>query len=324
MEAFVNNNFFDHNLSLEAVKSCEMAAIAAYKLIGVGDEKAADQLAVDAMRKALNTIDMKGTVVIGEGERDCAPMLYIGEKVGTGSGREVDIALDPLEGTTILATGGQNSLAVLAMAEKGGFLQAPDVYMDKIAIGFNFQEQIIDLNNSPKVNLQNIAKAKKCEISELVVMILNRPRHAELIAQVRASGSKIYLINDGDIAGVVATSMPTSGIDVYMGIGGAPEGVLAAAALCTLGGQMCGRLLFNDEQQKVRARKMGIEDLTRQYMLNDLAKGEIIFAATGVTNGSMVGGVRMLPEGAITHSILMHSSGTIRKIETYHSGSISF
>lgn len=319
------DTFFDYNLSLEAVRACEMAAIAAYQLVGAGDEKGADRLAVDAMRKSLNTIDMKGVVVIGEGERDEAPMLYIGEKVGTGAGREVDIALDPLEGTTILAAGGQNSLAVLAMAEKGCFLQAPDVYMDKIAIGLNFPEQIIDLDNLPQINIKNIARAKKCDISELVVMILNRPRHAELIAKVREAGARIYLINDGDVAGVVATSMPTTGIDAYMGIGGAPEGVLAAAALCTMGGQMCGRLLFDKEEQKTRAHAMGIKDLSKQYNLSDLAKGEVIFAATGVTNGSMVGGVRMLPEGVITHSILMHStSKTIRKIETYHGVQSSF
>lgn len=325
MKNHEQGGFFDYNLSLKAVKACEMAAIAAYKLIGAGDEKGADRLAVDAMRKSLNTIDMRGVVVIGEGERDEAPMLYIGEKVGTGTGEEVDIALDPLEGTTILATGGQNSLAVLAMAEKGCFLQAPDVYMDKIAIGLNLEEQIINLDNSPQVNLKNIAKAKKCDISKLVVMILNRPRHAELIAKVREAGARIYLINDGDVAGVVATSMPSAGIDVYMGIGGAPEGVLAAAALRTMGGQMCGRLLFDKEEQKVRAQAMGIKDLSKQYILSDLAKGEVIFAATGVTNGSMVGGVRMLDGGgAITHSILMHSANkTIRKIETYHN-SLSF
>lgn len=313
------SNIFDHNLSLEAVKTCEMAAIAAYNLMGMGKEKEADKLAVDAMREALNNINMKGRVVIGEGERDKAPMLYIGEQVGTGQGPEIDIALDPLEGTTILATGGQNSLAVIAMAEKGNFLQAPDVYMDKIAIGINVPEQIIDLDNSPQVNLKNIAKIKKCEVFELVVVILNRPRHAELIARVREAGARIYLINDGDVAGVIATSMPTTGIDAYMGIGGAPEGVLAAAALCTTGGQMCGRLLFNKEEEKTRAKKMGIKDLSKQYSLNELAKGEVIFAATGVTSGSMVGGVRMLTGGAITHSILMNSSsGTIRKIETYH------
>ena len=322
MENHKPDIFFDHNLSLDAVKACEMAAIAAYKLVGAGDEKAADKLAVDAMRQALNNIDMQGVVVIGEGERDQAPMLYIGEKVGTGKGKEIDIALDPLEGTTILATGGQNSLAVLAMAEKGSLLQAPDVYMDKIAIGLNFPEQIIDLDNSPKANLQNIAKAKKCDVSDLVAVILNRSRHEELIAKVREAGARVYLIQDGDIAGVVATSMPVTGIDVYMGIGGAPEGVLAAAALCTLGGQMCGKLLFDKDAQKTRARTMGIDDFSKQYRLHDLAKGEVIFAATGVTTGSMVGGVRMLPEGAITHSILMHSATkTIRKIETYHSPS---
>lgn len=314
-----NMLILDRNLPLEAIRVTEAAAISAYSLIGRGDEKGADELAVNAMRTSLNNIDIQGTIVIGEGERDEAPMLYIGEKVGTGKGSVIDIALDPLEGTTILATGGQNAISVIAMAQKGGFLHAPDVYMEKIAIGIDFPEQIIDLDSSPFVNLQNIAKAKKCDVSELVVMILDRPRHKELIAQVRDAGARIGLINDGDVAAVVATSMSTSGIDVYMGIGGAPEGVLAAAALCTTGGQMCGRLLFSKEEEKHRAHKMGIKDLNRQYHLKDLANGDVIFAATGITTGSMLGGVRLLQNGAITHSIAMRSStGTVRKIETYH------
>lgn len=309
----------DHNLLLEAVRATEAAAIASYSLMGRGEEKAADQLAVNAMRDSLNNIDIQGRIVIGEGERDEAPMLYIGERVGTGRGAKIDIALDPLEGTTILATGGQNSLSVIAMTEEGGFLHAPDVYMEKVAIGLNFPEVLIDLDNTPLMNLKNIARAKKCDISELVVVILNRPRHTELIARVREAGSRIQLIQDGDVAAVIATSMPTAGVDVYMGIGGAPEGVLAAAALCTTGGQMCGRLLFDKEQDKIRASEMGIKDLNRQYHLKDLASGDVVFAATGVTSGSMLAGVHLFPNGAITHSITMQAkTGTIRKIETYH------
>jgi len=243
------------HLLLEILRATESAAIAAHILVGKGDEKAADQLAVNAMRLALNTMNIDGTVVIGEGERDEAPMLYIGEKVGTGEGIKVDVALDPLEGTTILATGGQNALAVIAMAQQGGFLHAPDVYMDKIAIGFEYEERIIDLDNSPKINLQNIAKAKKCDISELVTVILDRPRHQQLIAKVREAGARVNLIRDGDVAAVIATATGAN-IDVYMGIGGAPEGVLAAAALCTTGGQMCGKLIFSKEEEKQRALKM--------------------------------------------------------------------
>jgi fructose-1,6-bisphosphatase II / sedoheptulose-1,7-bisphosphatase len=309
----------DHNLILEAIKVTEKAAIAAYSLMGRGNEKAADKLAVDAMRLALNSINIQGTVVIGEGERDEAPMLYIGEKIGTGRGPEVDIALDPLEGTTLLATGGPNAISVIAMAEKGCFLHAPDVYMEKIAIGLEVAEQIVDLSNSPKTNLENIAKAKKCDISELITVILDRPRHEELIAKVREAGSRVQLIKDGDVAAVIATSMPNSGVDVYMGIGGAPEGVLAAAALCTTGGQMCGRLIFNKEEEKKRAHKMGIKELSKQYYLNDLAFGDVIFAATGITSGAMLNGVHLFSGGAITHSVVMQSSlGEVRKIETYH------
>ena len=309
----------DQSLVLEAVKATEKAAIAAYSLIGKGDEKTADKLAVDAMRAALNNINIQGTVVIGEGERDEAPMLYIGEKVGTGKGQEVDIALDPLEGTAILSIGGPNALSLIAMAEKGCFLHAPDVYMDKIAIGLDEAEQIIDLDNSPKTNLKNIARVKKCDISELVTVILDRPRHEELIAKVREAGSRIQLIKDGDVAAVIATSMPNSGVDVYMGIGGAPEGVLAAAALCTTGGQMCGRLIFNKEEEKKRAHTMGIKELHRQYYLNDLAFGDVIFAATGITMGAMLNGVHLFPGGATTHSVVMQSSyREIRKIEAFH------
>jgi fructose-1,6-bisphosphatase II / sedoheptulose-1,7-bisphosphatase len=307
----------DRNLQLEAVRVTEAAAIAAHKLMGRGDEKAADQLAVNAMREHLNKMDIEGTIVIGEGERDEAPMLYIGEQVGTGKGPKIDIALDPLEGTTILATGGHNSLAVIAMTERGKFLHAPDVYMDKIAIGFAFNEPLIDLDNSPLENLKNIAKAKKCEISELVTVILDRERHEELIAKVREAGSRIQLIKDGDVAAIIATSMPATGIDVYMGIGGAPEGVLAAAALCTTGGQIVGRLIFRNDDEKGRAERMGIKDFNKQYMLSDMASGDVMFAATGVTDGSMLKGVRIVPRGVITYSVAMRARmGTIQMIET--------
>jgi fructose-1,6-bisphosphatase II / sedoheptulose-1,7-bisphosphatase len=309
----------DRNLALEAVRVTEAAALSASRLMGRGDEKAADQAAVDAMRYALNALAIEGTVVIGEGERDEAPMLYIGEKVGTGHGPKIDIALDPLEGTTITAKGGPNALAVIAMAEAGGFLNAPDVYMDKIAVGADLPEGIIDLDEQPKKNLQNLAKAKHAEIADLVVCILDRPRHSELIAKVREAGARIMLIGDGDVSGVIATSRPDSGVDLYVGSGGAPEGVLAAAALRCIGGQMQGRLIFRNEDEKGRAARIGITDLNRKYGLLDLAKGDVMFAATGVTTGTMLQGVRRFAGGAITHSMVMRSkSGTVRIIEAHH------
>jgi len=319
------STILDRNLQLEAVRVTELAAIAAHKLMGRGDEKAADQLAVNAMRNYLNKMDIEGKIVIGEGERDEAPMLYIGEQVGTGNGPAIDIALDPLEGTTILATGGHNSLAVIAMTERGKFLHAPDVYMDKIAIGFGFKEQLIDLDNSPIENLRNIAKAKRCEIDELVTVILDRPRHEELIARVREAGSRIQLIKDGDVAAIIATAMPETGVDVYMGTGGAPEGVLAAAALCSTGGQIAGRLLFRNDDEKLRATRMGIKDFSRQYRLNDMASGDVMFAATGVTDGWMLKGVRIAASrSVITHSIAMRAmAGTVQMIETQHNKLIS-
>lgn len=301
------NYFFNNLLPYEIVKTCQKAAIAAYELFGKGDEKGADGLAVEAMRLALNNLDIDGTIVIGEGERDKAPMLYIGEKVGNGYGLKLDIAVDPLEGTTILATGGADSLSVIAVAKQGGFLNAPDIYMEKIAIGFHHHEQIIDLDNSLTTNLKNITKAKKCNISDLVVIILNRPRHHELIAKVRESGARVKLINDGDIAAVIATTLPHIKGDVYMGIGGAPEGVLAAAALRTSEGQMCARLLFQDDTQKKRAYNMGITDISKQYLLQDLAKEGVIFAATGITEGAILDGVRFSRNSIVTHSILMCS-----------------
>jgi fructose-1,6-bisphosphatase II / sedoheptulose-1,7-bisphosphatase len=309
----------DRNLALEAVRVTEAAALSASRLMGRGDEKAADQAAVDAMRYALNALAIEGTVVIGEGERDEAPMLYIGEKVGTGHGPRIDIALDPLEGTTITAKGGPNALAVIAMAEAGGFLNAPDVYMDKIAVGAGLPEGIIDLDETPARNLKNVAKAKGGEVADLVVCILDRPRHSELIAKVREAGARIMLIGDGDVSGVIATSRPDSGVDLYIGSGGAPEGVLAAAALRCIGGQMQGRLIFRNDDEKGRAARIGITDFNRKYGLLDLAKGDVMFAATGVTTGTMLQGVRLFPGGAMTHSMVMRSkSGTVRIIEAQH------
>jgi fructose-1,6-bisphosphatase II / sedoheptulose-1,7-bisphosphatase len=307
----------DRNLALEAVRVTEAAALSASRLMGRGDEKAADQAAVDAMRTALNGLAIDGTVVIGEGERDEAPMLYIGEKVGSG-GPRIDIALDPLEGTTITAKGGANALAVIAMAEAGGFLNAPDVYMDKIAIGPELGE-VVDLDESPAKNLKNLALAKKAEVSDLVVCILDRPRHSELIARVREAGARIMLISDGDVSGIIATARPESGVDMYMGSGGAPEGVLAAAALRCIGGYMQGRLLFRNDDERGRAQRMGVKDFNRKYGLLDLAKGDVMFAATGVTNGTMLQGVRRFAGGAVTHSMVMRSkTGTVRVIEAQH------
>ncbi len=309
----------DRNLALEAVRVTEAAALAASKLMGRGDEKMADQAAVDAMRTSLNSLNIEGTVVIGEGERDEAPMLYIGEKVGLGGGPKIDIALDPLEGTTITAKGLPNSLAVMAMAEHGGFLNAPDVYMDKIAVGGGLPEGIVDLDKSVAENLKDLAKAKKVDVNDLVVCILDRPRHSELIARVREAGARIMLIGDGDVSGVIATSTGDSGIDIYMGSGGAPEGVLAAAALRAIGGQIQGRLLFRNDDEKARAKKWGITDLNRKYSMTDMAKGDVMFAATGVTSGSMLKGVRRFHNGAETHSIVMRSkTGTVRWVSAHH------
>jgi fructose-1,6-bisphosphatase II / sedoheptulose-1,7-bisphosphatase len=313
----------DRNLALEAVRVTEAAALAASKLMGRGDEKAADQAAVDAMRTSLNSLNIEGTVVIGEGERDEAPMLYIGEKVGMGGGPKIDIALDPLEGTTITAKGLPNSLAVMAMAEHGGFLNAPDVYMDKIAVGGGLPEGIVDLDKSVAQNLGDLAKAKKVDVNDLVVCILDRPRHSELIARVREAGARIMLIGDGDVSGVIATSTGDSGIDIYMGSGGAPEGVLAAAALRAIGGQIQGRLLFRNDDEKARAKKWGITDLNRKYSMTDMAKGDVMFAATGVTSGSMLKGVRRFHNGAETHSIVMRSkTGTVRWVSAHHNFSV--
>ncbi len=308
----------DRNLALEAVRVTELTALAASRLMGRGDEKAADQAAVNAMRGALNDLAVDGTVVIGEGERDKAPMLYIGENVGAG-GPPIDIALDPLEGTTITAKGGQNALAVIAMAESGGFLNAPDVYMDKIAVGGGLPEGVVDLDAEPQDNLRALAEAKGVEISDLVVCILDRPRHSEIIRKVRDAGARIMLISDGDVSGVISTTRYNAGVDLYMGIGGAPEGVLAAAALRCIGGQMQGRLAFRKDGERERAERWGIRDVDRKYNLEELAGGDVMFAATGVTDGTMLKGVRRFGGGAKTHSIVMRSkTGTIRFIEADH------
>ena len=309
----------DRNFALEAVRVTEAAALACSNWVGRGDEKAADQAAVTAMRESLNGMTIDGTVVIGEGERDKAPMLYIGEKVGSGSGPKIDIALDPLEGTTICATAGPNSLAVLAMAEKGGFLHAPDVYMDKIAVGGGLPEDVVSLENSIKENLKSLASAKKCDVSDLTVTILERDRHEEMIAKLRAENVRVQLIGDGDVAAVIATARGSNRADLYMGIGGAPEGVLAAAALRCIGGQMQAQLLFDDDGQRERAKRMGVEDLDKIYKLNDLANGDVMFAATGVTDGAMLDGVHRWGSGASTHSIIMRSrTGTVRTIRAEH------
>ncbi|MFO1035932.1 MAG: class II fructose-bisphosphatase [Geminicoccaceae bacterium] len=309
----------DRNLALDSARVTEAAALASSRWMGRGDEKAADQAAVDAMRDALNILDIDGTVVIGEGERDEAPMLYIGERVGSGKGPKVDIALDPLEGTTITAKGGPNAIACLAIAPRGGFLNAPDTYMEKIAVGAGLPPDLIDITATPAENLNRLAEAKDLPVDELVVLILDRPRHEQLIRDVRATGARIRLISDGDVAGVIATSRPESGIDLYLGIGGAPEGVLAAAALRCIGGQFQGRLHFRNEEEKSRARRMGIEDLGKVYHMEELAKGDVMFAATGVTDGTMLKGVRRIGHKVWTESIVMRAkTGTVRLIEAEH------
>jgi fructose-1,6-bisphosphatase II / sedoheptulose-1,7-bisphosphatase len=318
MSAQDHSTPMDRNLAIELVRVTETAALSASLLMGRGDEKLADQAAVDAMRQALNVLPIDGTVVIGEGERDEAPMLYIGEKVGKG-GPKLDIALDPLEGTTITANGGPNALAVIAMAEAGGFLNAPDVYMDKIAVGPGYPEGIVDLDNTPQQNIMNVAKARDAKPSDLLVCILDRPRHEQLIKSVRETGARIMLISDGDVSAVIATTTPETGVDIYIGSGGAPEGVLAAAALRCMGGQLQGKLLFRNDEEKARAKKWGVTDLNRKYNLMDLAKGDVMFAATGVTSGAMLKGVRRFPGGAATHSVVMRSkTGTVRYIEATH------
>lgn len=314
------NPALDRILTLELARVTERAAVAATQLRGKGDEKGADQLAVDAMRRELNELDIDGIVVIGEGERDKAPMLFIGEQVGTKNGPKVDIALDPLEGTTLCAKAKPNSLAVLAMAVGGTLLHAPDVYMNKIAIGGHYENDVIDLDFSATKNLTNLAKAKGCAVSELGVCILDRDRHADLIAEVRQTGASITLIEDGDIAGVIATVDPDkTGIDIYIGIGGAPEGVLAAAALRCIGGHMQARLITDSESQKTRAAEMGVKDFDKKLSIRDMARGDVIFSATGVTDGDMLFGVRMKGTKIETETLVMRSStGTVRRIIGEH------
>ena len=314
-----SEHVMDRNFALEAIRVTEAAALAASRLIGRGDKDGADQAAVDAMREALNTLQISGRVVIGEGERDEAPMLYIGEEVGQG-GPRIDIALDPLEGTDITARGGNNALAVLAMADEGGFLNAPDVYMDKLAVGPDVDPKVLDLDAPMSDTLRKIAREKGAKIEDLMVCILDRPRHEKLINDVRAAGARITLIQDGDVSAVIATTEPGTGIDVYVGNGGAPEGVLAAAALQCIGGSMLGRLVFRNDDEKARAERWGIRDLKKIYRTDDLAKpGNVMFAATGVTDGTMLRGVRRFPGGAKTSSIIMRSrSGTVRHVEATH------
>lgn len=308
----------NRNLAMEFVRVTEMAAIASARLMGRGDEKAADQAAVDAMRAMLDSIECDATVVIGEGERDEAPMLYIGEKVGTGTGIKLEIALDPLEGTTVCAHGGPNSISVMAIGEAGGLLHAPDTYMLKLAAGPEAKGKL-DIRQSPTENLKRLAEVKKCRVADLTAIVLDRPRHKELIDEIRAAGARINLIGDGDVAAAISTATPNSGVDILFGIGGAPEGVIAAAALQCLRGEFQGILKPRNQEEIERARKMGIEDINRVFKIDDLAKGNLMFAATGVTSGNFLDGVIFKSWGCYTHSLVMRSeSGTIRHIRAEH------
>jgi fructose-1,6-bisphosphatase II / sedoheptulose-1,7-bisphosphatase len=314
----MSKDFLDRNLALEAVRVTEAAALSSSLHMGRGDEKAADQAAVNAMRDFLNNLVIDGTVVIGEGERDKAPMLYIGEKVGKG-GPKVDIALDPLEGTTITAKGGENALSVLAMAEEGGLLHAPDIYMHKIAYGKKYQDLEIDPESPANEIVQKFSDFADMNTKNTVVCILDRPRHQELISKVRQTGARIKLISDGDVSAVIATSFEDSGVDMYMGIGGSPEGVLAAAALRCIGGRIYSKLVFNDESEKKRAADMGIKDTNMTYTTNDLASGDVMFSATGVTNGTLLQGVLIKNNIATTQSVVMRSkTKTLRYVNASH------
>ena len=314
------DEFQDRLLSLGLARVSEAAALASAALIGRGDEKAADQAAVNAMRDQLNLLDIAGVVVIGEGERDEAPMLYIGEEVGTGNGPAVDIALDPLEGTTLTAKDMPNALTVIAMAPRGTLLHAPDVYMDKLAIGPGFRPGTVTMSMSPAERVSALAAAKGCSTEDITVCVLERPRHEEMIAEIRSTGAAIRLITDGDVAGVMHCAEPdVTGIDMYMGSGGAPEGVLAAAALKCMGGQFFGKLVFRNDDEKARARKAGITNFERVYTRDDLVRGDVIFAATGVTNGSLLSGIKREPKMVTTETILMRSkTGSVRRV-TYRS-----
>jgi len=304
----MSSEVLDRSLVLDAVRVTEIAAVAAWKLVGRGDEKAADQAAVDAMRTALNELAIDGEIVIGEGERDEAPMLYIGEKVGRGGKHKVDIALDPLEGTTLTAKAMANALAVMAWAPKGTMLNAPDTYMDKIACGPGYPAGVIDLDKSPAENVQALASAKGVAADEITVCVLDRPRHAEIIASLRSVGCRIYLITDGDVAGVMNTADPSTGVDLYVGQGGAPEGVLACAALKCVGGQFQGRLVFRNADERARAARVGITDLDRKYDLHEMVRADAIFAATGVTNGALLDGVKLEGGFVHTHTLVLNSS----------------
>jgi fructose-1,6-bisphosphatase II / sedoheptulose-1,7-bisphosphatase len=310
----------DRILTLELARVTERAAVAAARFRGRGDERAADQAAVDAMRRELNQLPIDATVVIGEGERDEAPMLYIGEEVGNRNGPKVDVALDPLEGTTICAKNGPNALAVIAIAERGGLLNAPDVYMAKIAIGPGYPQGIVDLDASTADNIHALAKAKGVDVGHIAACVLERPRHARIIEELRSIGAAIRLIGDGDVAGVIdATAPEMTGVDIYLGVGGAPEGVLAAAALACIGGQMQGRLIFPSEAARARARQMGHTDVNRKLDMSDMAHGDVLFAATGVTDGNLLSGVRFTKKAIVTHTVVMRSSsGTVRWIKAEH------
>ncbi|HIG22976.1 MAG TPA: class II fructose-bisphosphatase [Henriciella marina] len=315
----MTNSILVPSLADAMVRVTEVAAIAAQKLAGLGDEKAADQAAVDAMRTAFNSVDFKGRIVIGEGERDEAPMLYIGEEVGTGNGPEIDIALDPLEGTTLTAKNMANALAVLAIAPRGGLLHAPDTYMDKIAIGPGYEKGVIDLDATPAENIKSMAKAAGRSVESITVCVLDRPRHADIIESIRSVGARISLISDGDVAGVINTTNPDTGIDLYIGQGGAPEGVLAAAALKCVGGQMQGRLFFRNDDERARAKRVGVTDFDRKYDLDELASGETVFCATGVTKGGLLDGVVVRPGIITTDTLVMSSAdGMVRKIQSRH------
>ena len=311
--------YLDRTLAIETARVTEAGALAAYKLAGRGDEKAADQAAVDAIRRAFDKLEIDGTVVIGEGERDEAPMLYLGEKVGTGVGPKVDIALDPLEGTTLTAKSMPGAMAVVALAVGGTLLHAPDVYMDKIAIGGGYPDGVIDLDADPADNIVSLAKAKGVRPDQITACILDRPRHANIIASVRKTGAAVRLITDGDVAGVIDTAEPETGIDIYIGQGGAPEGVLAAAALRCIGGQIQGRLVFKTDDERERAHRIGLTDLNRKYTTTEMASGDVIFSATGVTNGSMLAGVIDTQRYLTTETVVMRSAtGTVRWIKTRH------
>lgn len=309
-------DFNDRTLSLGLARVSEAAAIASALWIGRGDEKAADQAAVNAMREQLNKLDIKGVVVIGEGERDEAPMLFIGEEVGSGTGPDVDIALDPLEGTTLTAKDMPNALTVIAMGPRGSMLHAPDVYMEKLAIGPGYPENIVSLDQTPAERVRLLAAAKQCTTADITVCVLDRPRHEDMIAELRDTGAAIRLITDGDVAGVIhCAEAEQTGIDMYMGLGGAPEGVLAAAALKCMGGQMWGRLMFRNDDEKGRAAKAGIKDLNRIYSRDDMVTEDVIFAATGVTDGSILPGIKREPGHLTTETILMRSkTGSVRRM----------